>query len=163
RFPIALAALCLMPAPLASAQTDPPKPDPARPHTTYIKAGHLFDGVGDSVRDDVVIVVEGERIKRVGSSAEVEIPSGAEVIDLSRATVLPGLIDCHTHLQSRADKYDPIEKFKNTPLKKAFAAVKNARATLEAGFTTVRDVGSTPFLAVDLREAIDEGFLVGPR
>ncbi len=78
-------------------------------------------------------------------------------------TVLPGLIDAHTHLSSRADRYDEINKFKDTPNHGAFAAVLNARKTLEAGFTTVRDVGSRPFLAVDLRDAIDEGFLIGPR
>ena len=77
--------------------------------------------------------------------------------------MLPGLIDCHTHLGSRADRYDEIYKFKDTPFHSAFAAVKNAETTLKAGFTTVRDLGGKPFLAVDLRNSIDEGFLVGPR
>ena len=129
----------------------------------YVKAGQLFDGTGDSMLPDRVIVVEGDRIKALGSFSEIPIPAGAEVIDLSRATVLPGLIDAHTHLGSRADRYDEINKFKDTPNHGAFAAVLHARKTLEAGFTTVRDVGSRPFLAVDLRDAIDEGFLVGPR
>ncbi len=136
--------------------------DPA-PKVVYIKAGHLFDGTGDSTRAGCVIQVEGDRIKAVGSFREIPIPDGAEVIDLSRFTILPGLIDCHTHLGSRADRYDEINKFKDTPNHSAFAAVLNAKTTLEAGFTTVRDVGSRPFLAVDLRESIDEGFLVGPR
>ena len=95
-----------------------------------------------------MIVIEGERIKAVGPAREVTIPDGAEVIDLSGATVLPGLIDCHTHLGTRADRYDEIDKFKDTPYHAAFAAVKHARMTLEAGFTTVRDLGSRPFLAV---------------
>ncbi len=131
--------------------------------TVYVKAGRLFDGSGDSTQPDRVIVVEGDRIKSVGSASEVKIPNEATVIDLSGLTVLPGLIDAHTHLGMRADRYDEINKFKDTPNHSAFAAVLNARKTLEAGFTTVRDVGSKPFLAVDLRDAIDEGFLVGPR
>jgi imidazolonepropionase-like amidohydrolase len=131
--------------------------------TTYILAGRLFDSTGDNVRETQVIVVEGERIKSVGSATSIRIPSGANVIDLSHSTVLPGLIDCHTHLGSRADRYDPIYEFKDTPFDSAFAAVVNAKKTLEAGFTSVRDVGSEPFLAVDLRDSINEGFIPGPR
>ena len=135
----------------------------APPRAAYIRAGRLFDGTGDEYRNDVVIVVAGGRIEAVGPASEVPVPAGATVLDLSGATVLPGLIDCHTHLGSRADRYDEIYKFKDTPNHGAFAAVLHARKTLEAGFTTVRDVGSRPFLAVDLRDAIEEGFLVGPR
>jgi imidazolonepropionase-like amidohydrolase len=133
------------------------------PKLSYILAGRLFDATGDSVRENVVIVVEDERIKSVASAADVKIPAGAKVIDLSQATVLPGLIDCHTHLGSRADRYNELYNFKDTPFSHAFAAVLNARNTLEAGFTSVRDVGSDPFLAVDLRNSITEGLLVGPR
>ncbi|MGH9556656.1 MAG: amidohydrolase family protein, partial [Terriglobales bacterium] len=140
---------------------NPPAPK-TEVKTTYIKAGRLFDGTGDTMRESVVIVAEGERIKSIGPAAEVKIPSGATVVDLSRATVLPGLIDCHTHLGGRADRYDPLYRFKDSPFRSAFAAVLQARKTLEAGFTTVRDVGSWPFLAVDLRNSINEGYLVGP-
>jgi imidazolonepropionase-like amidohydrolase len=131
--------------------------------TRYIRAGRLFDGTGDSVRENVVIVVQDERIARIASASELKIPGNAQVVDLSRATVLPGLIDCHTHLGSRADRYEEIYQFKDSPFMSAIAGVGNARKTLEAGFTTVRDVGSWPFLAVDLRDAIDEGFIPGPR
>lgn len=129
----------------------------------YVRAGRLFEGPKDGLLENQVIVIEGDRIQQIASAGDFEIPAGSKVIDLSSATVLPGLIDCHTHLQSRADRYEDIYTFKTTPFQRAFAAVLHARKTLEAGFTTVRDVGSSPFLAVDLRNSINEGFLVGPR
>ena len=146
----------------AQQPAQPPANKPA-PKITYIRAGRLFDGTSDTVRQNVVVVVQDDRIQSVGPEGAVSIPSGATVIDLSRATVLPGLIDCHTHLGSRADRYDEIYRFKDTPFQRAFAAVVHARKTLEAGFTTVRDVGSLPFLAVDLRNSINEGLVPGPR
>ncbi len=155
-----------------AAQTEPPKTKaalagqfkPVASETvTYIRAGRLFDSTGDIYRENVVIIVEGERIKAVQPAAEVQIPASAKVIDLSKATVLPGLIDCHTHLGARADRYNPINAFKETPFTQGFAAEKNARTTLLAGFTSVRDVGSSPFMAVDLRNSINEGYIIGPR
>ena len=135
----------------------------AQTNTTYILAGRLFDSTSDKVRENVLITIEGDRIKSVAAKTSMQVPQGATVIDLSHATVLPGLIDCHTHLSARADRYDPIYRFKDTPFDHAFYAVVNARKTLEAGFTTVRDVGSPPFLAVDLRNTINEGYIPGPR
>jgi imidazolonepropionase-like amidohydrolase len=148
---------------LASCLAQQPQPSPTPPKTTYIRAGRLFDGTADSIRENVVIVVVGDRIQSVSPAGDVSVPKGATVIDLSRTTVLPGLIDCHTHLGARADRYDEIYNFKDTPFQSAFAATVNARKTLEAGFTSVRDVGSLPFLAVDLRNSINEGLIPGPR
>ena len=129
---------------------------------SYVRAGHLFDTANGRFRDNVVLVVAGDRIRSVepGSFA---IPADAPVTDLSADFVLPGLIDCHTHLGARADKYDPINDFLETPFTSAYASVNNARKTLEAGFTSVRDVGSMPFQAVDLRNAINAGEIAGPR
>ena len=131
--------------------------------TVYIRAGHLFDSTSDQLRENMVIVVMGDRIQNIGPASALSIPADATVVDLSHATVLPGLIDCHTHLGARADRYDEIYNFKDTPFQSAFAGVVNARRTLEAGFTSVRDVGSLPFLAVDLRNSINEGLIPGPR
>lgn len=130
--------------------------------TTYVKAGKLFDSQSGSYHSDVVLVIEGERVKSV-EAAGFAIPAGAQVVDLSRGYVFPGLIDCHTHLGARADRYDPIWDFRDTPFDSAIAGVVNSKKTLEAGFTTVRDVGSLPFLAVDLRNNINAGFIPGPR
>src|SRR5947209_11243449 len=138
-------------------------PAATSPKTIYILAGKLFDATSDNVKDAAIIVIEGERIKAVGSAANIKVPSGAVVIDLTNATVLPGLIDCHTHLSYRADRYSDIYRFKDSPFTHSFLAVGNARKTVEAGFTTVRDVSSPPFLMVDLRDSINQGFTVGPR
>jgi imidazolonepropionase-like amidohydrolase len=132
------------------------------PTPTYIKAGHLFDSESATYRENVVLVLSGDRIQSVEPST-FAIPSNAKVVDLSADYVLPGLIDCHVHLGFRADKYDPINSFKETPFTSAYSSVVNAQRTLNAGFTTVRDVGSLPFMAVDLRNSINEGLIPGPR
>jgi len=163
-FSLSLAAVAIstFAAGQVSAQNIVPPPA-AAPPTVYVKAGHLFDATSDQLRENVVLVVEGERITKVAAAGEVTIPAGAKVVDLSNAWVLPGLIDCHTHLETRADQYDPINQVRQTPFMGGFNGVVNANKTLQAGFTSVRDVGSSPFFAVDLRKAIDSGYIPGPR
>ena len=135
---------------------------PAPSPTVYIRAGHLFDSATGQFRDNVTLVVAGERVQSV-EPASFKIPAGAKTIDLSADYVLPGLIDCHTHLGARADRYEDVDPFIDTPFDSAIAGVVNANKTLQAGFTSVRDVGSLPFLAVDLRNSINAGYIPGPR
>ena len=146
------------------AQEKPQDAKPA-PKIVYVRAGRLFDATSENLCSNVVILVEGERIQKVAPAAEVKIPSGAQVVDLSNATVLPGLIDCHTHITAapNADEYAEINSFKKTPFDAAFNAVVNSRRTLMAGFTSIRDVGSIAFAAVDARNAINRGLFPGPR
>ena len=129
---------------------------------TAIKAGRLIDVEAAAVRTNQVILIEGGRIKAVGG--EVQIPAGAKVIDLSQSTVLPGLIDCHSHLVGDAEDLEPILILRKSAAQVAFDSIPNARVTLEAGFTTVRDVGTyRAFVDVALRDAINRGYIPGPR
>lgn len=126
-----------------------------------VRAGKLIDGRGGPPLPNAVILIDSTRITAVG--ANLPIPAGTTVIDLRNATVLPGLIDCHTHITSGnpGDYYESL--FRRSPIDYAVAAPTFARRTLEAGFTSVRDVGSGEFIDVALRRAIDSGLVVGPR
>jgi len=127
-----------------------------------LKAGHLLDVRSGQYRRDQVILIEGDRIQTVGSASEVQIPAGAKVVDLSSRTVLPGLIDCHTHLT-----FSPFtgayRALSISVPREALLGARNARVTLEAGFTTVRNVGASGFADVALRDAINAGDVPGPR
>jgi imidazolonepropionase-like amidohydrolase len=152
-----LGALVLSAA-AASAQP-PPAPD-----VIVVKAARLFDGRGDSVARDGVVIVEGRKIKAVG--AGLAAPAGATVIDLGDATLLPGFIDAHTHLSGESsDNWyeETVNDLRRSVPEKAIRATEYARRTLQAGFTTVRDVGSSDYIDVALRNSINAGVVPGPR
>jgi imidazolonepropionase-like amidohydrolase len=124
----------------------------------------MFDGKSNALTTPGLVVVSDGKIAAVGASAA--IPPGAQIIELGDATLLPGFIDAHTHLtmQYREDYTKALLESLQMPIpEKAIDATVNARVTLMAGFTTVRDVGSSDFLDVGLRNAIDKGVVPGPR
>jgi imidazolonepropionase-like amidohydrolase len=127
-----------------------------------IKAGKLIDVEAARVLKDQVIVVDGERIVGLGDAASTAIPAGARVIDLSASTVLPGLIDAHTHLTANPHLHGYLE-LSSSDIRSALYGVRAARDTLNAGFTTVRNVGASGFGDVALRDAINDGDVAGPR
>ena len=139
-------------------------PAPAAEKPIVLKAAHLFDGRTGRMSEPGLIVVQGKRIVTVGSTAT--IPEGARIIDLGDATLLPGFIDSHVHITSDHDDnwaqgfYEGMLRF---PVEQSFYAAKNAKVTLEAGFTSVRNVGSGDFIDIGLRNAIDAGIAEGPR
>jgi imidazolonepropionase-like amidohydrolase len=130
---------------------------------TVIRAGALIDGTGAAPVRNAVIVVQGERITAVGAS--VPIPKGAMVIDLSGETVLPGFIDAHVHLVGRTigDGDWQHSRLTELPSELVLLGAAHAQQTLEAGFTTVRNVGAAMFGDLALRNAINAGWVPGPR
>ena len=120
-----------------------------------VRAGKMFDSRSGAMLQNQVILIKGERITDVGPAARVQIPQGARVIDLSNATVLPGLIDRHVHLMQ-----DPMPNEGRIAYLGQHYALKN----LYAGFTTLQDMGSSStYATVELRDAINSGMLAGPR
>jgi imidazolonepropionase-like amidohydrolase len=154
--PACLALVVATPAAFAQSAAAPADP----PRRIAVRAGRLIDGLGGAPLTDAVILIEGERITAVGRG--LAIPAGAQVIDLSRSTVLPGFIDAHTHVTSQPENYME-DLFRKSPIDVAVSAHVYARRTLEAGFTTIRDVGAGEFIDVALRNAINDGKVVGPR
>ena len=137
---------------------------PAQPRLTAIRCGRLIDGKSAAVRSGAVIVIEGERIKEVGAS----VPPGAQVIDLAHSTVLPGLIDNHTHILLNGDitlaDYDEQLLKQSIPYR-AIRATVNVRTALLHGFTTMRDLETegAMYADVDVKTAINRGIIPGPR
>jgi imidazolonepropionase-like amidohydrolase len=133
---------------------------PAR--VTILRAAQLIDGTGAAPIRPAVIRIEGERIAEIGPNVRVE--SGARVVDLGDATLLPGLIDLHTHLTGDQRVHWEDALVKSTPPRDALWGARNARITLLAGFTTARDMGPAwPYVDVELRRAIDDEAVPGPR
>jgi imidazolonepropionase-like amidohydrolase len=144
----------------ASASSIATAAEPAQP--MVLKAAYLFDGKSEQLIRDATVVVQGDKITSVGSQASVP---NAKVIDLGDATLLPGFMDAHTHLDSemQPDYYRGVYELSlRFPAEQAHSAALYAKRTLEAGFTTVRNVGAADYIDVGLRNAINSGVIPGP-
>ncbi len=159
-------ALVLAVAASLAAQDSKPSNSQA---VTVIRAGTLIDGRSDKPRHDQVIVIAGDYIESVSDAASAKLPAGAAVVDLSKGTVLPGLIDSHTHIFLQGESpaqggYDA--NILNAPLAlRAARATVAARRALDQGFTTLRDVetGGAGYGDVGIKQAIAAGYIPGPR
>ena len=137
------------------------------PQVVAVRAGRLFDPMSGTLIRNQIVLIQGERIVELGPADRIKVPAGAEEIDLSQATVLPGLIDAHSHLFLTGEfgsRYDE-ELLKESWQYRTIEAVVNAKKDLDAGFTTMRDLGShgAMYSDVDLRNAINKGLVPGPR
>jgi imidazolonepropionase-like amidohydrolase len=155
---VALVCLTAAVAALCVAKGEAQEPKKVR---TLVRAGHLLDVKTGKLTDAATIVVAGDSIESIGPSASIPAQPGDHVVDLSGMTVMPGLIDVHTHLTGNPD-FDPYHELTLTDAKEAINGVVNARATLQAGFTSVRNVGAGGYTDVDLRDSINAGQIAGP-
>ena len=160
--------LCCCSSVAQEPETPPPPPLPPPQARTNerlaIRAGRLFDGKSDDLRKQQVILIEGTRIKQVGSTDEVHIPPGTDLLDLASAVVLPGLIDGHTHIFANGPELDE-QMFKESLQYRTLEALVNAQRDLYVGFTTLRDLKTLGGMYgdVDVRTAINNGLVQGPR
>ncbi|HTX76592.1 MAG TPA: amidohydrolase family protein [Terracidiphilus sp.] len=150
-----LASVACVLAPFAPAQSAAPQ------KRTLVRVGHLLDVRTGKLADNQTIVVVGDAIQSVAPSSSVPTQPGDNVVDLGSMTAMPGMIDVHTHLTMNPD-FDPYLELTSTSAKEAINGVVNARTTLMAGFTSVRNVGANGFVDVDLRDAVNAGQVPGP-
>jgi imidazolonepropionase-like amidohydrolase len=137
---------------------------PPAPVVKLVKAARLVDPAAGKVLAGYAVLIENDRVKAVGPAADLakSLPAGAAVIDLGDTTILPGLIDCHTHVTGQPENfYEDI--FRKSPIDQATTSHIYARRTLDAGFTTIRNVGADNYVDFALRNAINAGKLPGPR
>lgn len=165
RAPLALSLAVTLTTTLAAQQPRPTNYPVRGTGTVVLHAARLIDGTGAAPVADGVVVVTNDRIVAVGRRGSVAEPAGARVVELGDATLLPGFIDAHVHIIGRTlgDPAGDDAAVRDLPATGAILGVENARRTLMAGFTTVRNAGSEGFGDVALRNAINQGFVVGPR
>ena len=154
---LVLAALALAAVLVPSSRAQAPAPK-----RTVIRAGHILDVRTGQVRANQAIVIEGGKISRIVPSSEISVASGDTVIDLPDATLLPGLIDMHTHLTFELSSLG-YQGLGISTAREALHGALNARKTLDAGFTTVRNLGARDYADIALRDAINDGDAIGPR
>ena len=137
-------------------------PAPVADPVTVVKAGRLVDVAAGRVRDDQVIVIQGGKIVAVGAAGMTQVPAGATIVDLSNKTVLPGLIDTHTHVTGDPTT-PPYQGYGISVPREALMGARFARETLLSGVTTIRNVGASGYADVALRDAVNAGDVIGPR
>lgn len=161
KYPICFALLFAVSSILAAGS---PSPSPTPTALVVVKAARWVDPVAGVIRENQALLIEGDKIKQAGPAADIAKNAGANirVVDLGNVTVLPGLIDCHTHVTSEPENYYE-DIFRKTPIDIATTSHLFARRTLLAGFTTIRNVGAHEYTDIALRRAIDNGKIAGPR